>query len=125
MARALTQLGERIKTCPHCFTYTEREMCDICQDPKHDASLLCVVEEARDISTIESTGAYLGYYHVLGGTLQIRSGHDAGHHPMAPTTRATRDGSDHPARSSLLSPPPLTAKQRSCFSKSLAPLGAP
>ena len=69
MARALTQLGERIKTCPHCFTYTEREMCDICQDPKRDASLLCVVEEARDISTIESTGMYLGFYHVLGGTL--------------------------------------------------------
>lgn len=69
MARAITQLGERIKTCPRCFTYTEAQMCEICQDPKRDASLLCVVEEARDISTIESTDMYHGLYHVLGGTL--------------------------------------------------------
>lgn len=69
MARALTQLGERIKTCTRCFTYTERELCEICQDPKRDANLLCVVEEARDIATIESTGMYSGLYHVLGGTL--------------------------------------------------------
>ena len=69
MARALTQLGERIKTCPRCFTYTEREACEICEDPKRDGSLLCVVEEARDISTIEATGKYQGFYHVLGGTL--------------------------------------------------------
>lgn len=69
MARAITQLGERIKTCPRCFTYTEAPMCEICQDPKRDTSLLCVVEEARDISTIESTNIYHGLYHVLGGTL--------------------------------------------------------
>lgn len=69
MARALTQLGELIKTCPRCYTYTEREICEICQDPRRDASLLCVVEEARDISTIEATGIYNGLYHVLGGTI--------------------------------------------------------
>ncbi|KKW33350.1 MAG: Recombination protein RecR [Candidatus Uhrbacteria bacterium GW2011_GWA2_52_8d] len=69
MARALTQLTERIKTCPHCFTFTEQAPCEICQDPKRNASLLCVVEEARDISTIEATGIYQGLYHVLGGTL--------------------------------------------------------
>ncbi len=69
MARALTQLGERIGTCPRCFTYTELETCFICQDPKRDPSILCVVEESRDISTIEATGQYHGFYHVLGGSL--------------------------------------------------------
>jgi len=69
MARALTQLSERIKTCPKCFTYTEREVCEICEDPKRDSTLLCVVEEARDISTIEATNMYRGFYLVLGGTL--------------------------------------------------------
>ncbi|PJE76532.1 recombination protein RecR [Candidatus Uhrbacteria bacterium CG10_big_fil_rev_8_21_14_0_10_48_16] len=69
MARALTQLGERIQTCSRCYTYTESETCEICLDPKRDPSLLCVVEEARDISTIEATGMYSGFYHVLGGTL--------------------------------------------------------
>jgi recombination protein RecR len=70
MARALTQLGERIQTCPRCYTYTEREMCEMCADPKRDARFLCVVEEARDISTIEATGSYHGFYHVLGGFLK-------------------------------------------------------
>lgn len=69
MARALIELGERIRTCPRCFTYTQQDTCDICADTRRDASLLCVVEEARDISTIESTGSYNGLYHVLGGTL--------------------------------------------------------
>jgi recombination protein RecR len=69
MARALTQLGEKIHTCPRCFTYTQAQLCEICLDPKRDSKLLCVVEEARDISTIESTGGYAGLYHVLGGTL--------------------------------------------------------
>ncbi|MBI5370282.1 recombination protein RecR [Candidatus Uhrbacteria bacterium] len=69
MARALVNLGERINVCPRCFTYTQRELCEICEDPKRDASVLCVVEEPRDISTIESTGFYHGLYHVLGGVL--------------------------------------------------------
>ncbi|MBI5793884.1 recombination protein RecR [Candidatus Uhrbacteria bacterium] len=69
MARALMQLGERIQSCPRCFTYTESQMCEICLDPKRDSKILCVVEEARDISTIESTGGFTGLYHVLGGTL--------------------------------------------------------
>lgn len=69
MARALMTLGERIKICPRCFTYTQTELCEICQDPKRNAKLLCVVEEARDISTIEATGSYQGFYHVLGGCL--------------------------------------------------------
>lgn len=69
MARALTQLGERIQTCPRCFTYTEFETCEICDDLKRDASVICVVEESRDIATIEATGLFRGKYHVLGGNL--------------------------------------------------------
>lgn len=69
MARSLVQLGERIKTCPQCFTYTELDLCEICSDPKRDPSKLCVVEESRDISTIEATGHYKGRYHVLGGNI--------------------------------------------------------
>lgn len=69
MARALQQLGERIKVCNQCFTYTERQTCEICEDPKRDKRMLCVVEESRDIATIESTNMYRGYYHVLGGNL--------------------------------------------------------
>ncbi len=69
MARALTQLGERIGTCPRCHTYTEHDLCLICQDPNRDPAALCVVEESRDISTIEATRQFKGFYHVLGGNL--------------------------------------------------------
>ena len=69
MARALTQLGERIRVCEKCYTYTERPICEICEDTKRDERMLCVVEESRDIATIEATDAYRGHYHVLGGNL--------------------------------------------------------
>ncbi len=70
VARALVALGERIQTCSRCYTYTAGGgVCEICTDARRDASLLCVVEESRDIATMESTDAYKGLYHVLGGTL--------------------------------------------------------
>lgn len=69
MARALVALGEKVRVCDTCYTYTELETCEICRDQKRDPNLLCVVEESRDIATIESTDAYRGRYHVLGGVL--------------------------------------------------------
>ncbi|MCX6714931.1 MAG: recombination mediator RecR [Candidatus Uhrbacteria bacterium] len=69
MARALLEIGEKIQTCPTCFTYTEKPLCEQCVDSRRDKAILCVVEEPRDISTIEATGFYRGFYHVLGGTL--------------------------------------------------------
>ncbi len=75
MARALIELGEKIKTCPRCFTYTELNLCQQCADPKRNPKLVCLVEESRDISTMEATGVYYGFYHVLGGTLNAIEGH--------------------------------------------------
>lgn len=69
MSRALVELKERIRVCPSCFTYTEFDLCEICRNPKRDKTLLCVVEESRDIATIEATNTYEGFYHVLGGSL--------------------------------------------------------
>jgi len=84
MARALMNLGERITVCSRCFTYAERSQCEICQDPKRLTQILCVVEEARDISTIETTNSYHGFYHVLGGTLSPLDG-------MTPDTLRVRE----------------------------------
>ena len=69
MARSIVTLADKIKTCDACYTYCEESTCDICRDGKRDATVVCVVEEPRDISTIESTDAYRGRYHVLGGVL--------------------------------------------------------
>ncbi|MEK9155555.1 MAG: recombination mediator RecR [Patescibacteria group bacterium] len=68
IGRAISELGN-ISSCRICFTYAEREACDICTDETRDTSKLCIVAEARDIATIEATGVYRGRYFVLGGTL--------------------------------------------------------
>lgn len=65
----IRELGEKVRLCPSCFSYTQGEFCDICKDPRRDPSLLCVVETSRDISTIEATDVYHGKYFVLGGVL--------------------------------------------------------
>ncbi len=69
LSRSLAALTEKIQTCTRCYTYGESELCEICADARRDASILCVVEEPRDISTVESTGVYKGRYFVLGGVL--------------------------------------------------------
>ncbi|HBK35235.1 MAG: Recombination protein RecR [Candidatus Uhrbacteria bacterium GW2011_GWE2_40_58] len=74
MGVALQRLHQEIRICPNCFTYTEMEICDICQDQSRDHETICVIEESRDIATIEATDEYNGYYHVLGGVLNPLDG---------------------------------------------------
>jgi recombination protein RecR len=54
---------------PACFDFAEAETCQVCADPERDESLLCVVEEPRDVVAIERTGQFRGLYHVLGGVI--------------------------------------------------------
>lgn len=68
IGRAIVELGN-ITHCQTCFTFAETDTCEICADPNRDQTKLCIVAEARDISTIEATSAYKGRYFVLGGTL--------------------------------------------------------
>jgi recombination protein RecR len=74
LATALVTLGERVRTCSRCFNLTEDEVCSICRDPRRDASLICVVEQASDIGAIERAGEFRGLYHVLGGRLSPLDG---------------------------------------------------
>jgi len=69
MARALLEAKRRVKHCLRCRNLTEGELCFICRDSRRDASLLCVVQEPRDILVIEKTAQYKGYYFVLHGAL--------------------------------------------------------
>ncbi len=69
LAETLRTLSERIKPCAECFNLTESERCDICTDPRRDPTVVCVVEEASDIASIERAAEYRGRYHVLGGRL--------------------------------------------------------
>ena len=74
LAHALEVLAERVHPCPRCHNLTEAELCDICTDPRRDASVICAVEEASDIGAIERSGEYRGVYHVLGGRLSPLDG---------------------------------------------------
>ena len=74
LANALVTLGERVRTCTRCFNLTEDDVCSICRDPRRDATLICVVEQASDIGAIERAGEFRGLYHVLGGRLSPLDG---------------------------------------------------
>jgi len=74
LADAIVAVSERVKACPTCGNYTEKSSCAICESPRRDTSILCVVEEASDIGAIERTGEYRGLYHVLGGRLSPLDG---------------------------------------------------
>lgn len=69
LAAALVTLAEKVRPCSECFNLAEVERCSLCTDPRRDRSMVCVVEEASDIPSIERTGEYRGLYHVLGGRL--------------------------------------------------------
>lgn len=74
LTEALTEVKVRIKFCSVCFNLTEEDPCPICQDPKRDRSLICVVEAPGDVLMIEKTKGYRGLFHVLGGALSPLDG---------------------------------------------------
>lgn len=69
LARVIAEVKDKISLCTLCFNIAEGVECDICGDPRRDTTLLCVVEEPRDIAAIEKTHDYRGRYHVLQGAL--------------------------------------------------------
>ncbi|MQA11466.1 MAG: recombination protein RecR [Pseudonocardiaceae bacterium] len=70
----LGRVSEGVIFCDVCGTVAEQERCRICRDPRRDATLVCVVEEPKDVLAVERTGEFKGRYHVLGGALDPLSG---------------------------------------------------
>ena len=69
LARAVVEAKERVSWCRRCFNFAEGELCVYCRDDRRDSTLLCVVEEPRDIVAVERTQEYRGRYHVLLGAI--------------------------------------------------------
>jgi recombination protein RecR len=65
----LRTVKERVKFCTVCGNISEEDLCRICRDPRRDLSLICVVEESKDVMAIEKTREFRGRYHVLGGAI--------------------------------------------------------
>lgn len=74
LAKALTSLREGIIFCDRCHNLSDAPTCEICSSPKRNKSILCVVEDIRDVMAIENTGQYNGLYHVLGGIISPMDG---------------------------------------------------
>ncbi len=71
---SIVKLKKEIKYCKICFNVSDNDVCDICSDNSRDRSLMCIVENIRDVIAIEKTGQYRGVYHVLGGIISPMDG---------------------------------------------------
>ena len=69
LADAISSVKSQVKRCRVCFNLTESDTCRICKDPRRERHSVCVVEQPRDVVALESSGAFHGLYHVLGGRI--------------------------------------------------------
>ena len=74
LAEAIRRVRAQVRSCETCGNLGDDDPCAICRDPRRDATVLCVVEEAGDVSAIERAGRFRGRYHVLGGRLSPLEG---------------------------------------------------
>lgn len=71
---ALSNVKSKVRFCDQCGNVAEGELCSICADPRRDTSVICVVEEPKDVVALERTREYRGLYHVLGGAIDPMAG---------------------------------------------------
>lgn len=71
---SINKLTDEVRYCRECMMISDDDTCAICSDPKRDHSIICVVENVRDVMSIEATGQYNGVYHVLGGIISPING---------------------------------------------------
>jgi recombination protein RecR len=74
LARAIIEAKQRVRFCDRCFNLADAEFCSICSDAKRESSIVCVVEDSRDIAALERTGEFRGRYHVLLGLIDPLQG---------------------------------------------------
>ena len=78
LADTLRRVKKSAKFCEVCFNVTQEDRCRVCRDPRRDRSMVCVVEESRDVIAIERTNEFRGLYHVLGGSISPIDGRGPG-----------------------------------------------
>lgn len=74
LAEVLVEVKDKARFCTVCGNVSQEEQCRICRDPRRDLSLICVVEESKDVVAVERTGEFRGRYHVLGGAISPLEG---------------------------------------------------
>jgi recombination protein RecR len=74
LVEAIREVKQRVRFCRVCGNVAEQDECRVCRDPRRDRSVICVVEEAKDVVAVERTREYRGLYHVLGGAISPING---------------------------------------------------
>ena len=74
LAELLVEVKDKVRFCAVCGNVSQEETCRICRDPRRDPTVICVVEESKDVVAVERTREFRGRYHVLGGALDPLSG---------------------------------------------------
>ena len=95
LADVLNEVKAKVKFCSICFNVSEDEQCRICRDPRRDPSVLCVVEEYKDVVAIERTREFRGRYHVLGGAISPIDGIGPDQLRIRELMTRLADGADH------------------------------
>jgi recombination protein RecR len=78
LAEAIRDVKSKIKRCEKCYNFSEQATCEICSDPRRDKTLICVVEQPKDVISLEKTGTCKWVYHVLGGHIAPLEGIEPG-----------------------------------------------
>lgn len=74
LAQALLDVKSKVRLCPQCFDMTDLIPCRICRDTKRDSSMVCIVEEPKDVKAVEGSGCFNGKYHILHGAISPMDG---------------------------------------------------
>jgi recombination protein RecR len=122
LAEAIVQAKERVSFCRECFNVSEGQLCRFCADPSRDASVICVVEEPKDVAAIEKAGIVRGRYHILGGAISPMEG--VGPEDLRIQELLDRVGRDHVAEVILATNPNLEGNATAMYVGGLLkPLG--
>ena len=95
LAEILVKMKETVRFCDLCGNVAEAELCRVCRDPRRDLTVLCVVEEPKDVVAIERTREFRGRYHVLGGSISPIDGRGPDDLRIRATARPARRRSGH------------------------------
>lgn len=93
LADAIRNVRENVRYCSNCFNLAEHDKCTVCCDPKRDQSMLCILEQPRDLMALEQTGIYRGLYHVLLGRIAPLEGIGPEHLTIETLVERVRNGS--------------------------------
>jgi len=92
LAEAIRDVKDKIKHCQICYNLSEQPICQICSDERRDKSLICIVEQSKDIVNLEKTGACKWVYHVLGGHIAPLEGIEPGDLTIEQLLERIREG---------------------------------